>query len=116
MQFTTPQSKRRSATMIIGRIVELVGLHDFKVLFQNGEEKTCKSCKLKIVPNTEIPPTMRPSSKVDVSTVSSRSVHSNPTNESHLSDDEGLDDDLDNVLDDVINQEEDRGSSKSGSE
>ena len=47
--------------MIIGRVLEAVGLHEFKVEFENGSIQTVKSCKLKIASTDEIPPSMSPS-------------------------------------------------------
>ena len=91
-EFSTPISKRRTATMIVGKVIESIGLHDYKVLFMNGEKKTCKSCKLKIVPEDEIPSSLRASVDVEVSSLSSRSSTPNTSHVSHGSDDNLLDD------------------------
>ena len=65
LTFSTPQAKRKSKSMLIGKILAPVGLHMHKVRFIDGTEEVCNSCKLKIVPPHEIPPSLRPSQDVE---------------------------------------------------
>ena len=65
MAFATPQSRCRSKTVINGVIISAVDANLYKVRFQNGEEHECESCKLKVLPEEDIPPSLRPSNNIN---------------------------------------------------
>ena len=96
MEYSSPQLKRRYASIVFGRVIESAGLHEHKVLFANSEVKTCKSCKLRIVPDNEIPPSLRPSAEIDMSLLSPHGESSNP---SHENDDDTIDDHGNQIVD-----------------
>ena len=85
MAFATPASKRKSKTVIIGKILDAVGAHEHKVRFVNGKEIICKSCKLKVVRPEDIPPSLRSTTttteEADNSNDQSRSLEPNSDNE-----------------------------------
>ena len=66
MEYSSPSAKRRTASRIFGTVMEAIGNHEYNVRFQNGEIIPCKSSKLTVVLDEEIPPTMQNNSVNDV--------------------------------------------------
>ena len=60
MAFSTPQSRRHSKTSISGIVIGAVDANIYKVRFQNGKDIECNLCKLKVIPNEDIPPSLHP--------------------------------------------------------
>ena len=58
-EFSRPDAKRQTATQIIGHVTAVAGPNEYEVIFQNGETIRCPSSKLTVVPEEEIPPTLR---------------------------------------------------------
>ena len=86
--------------MIVGKVINSVGPQLYKVKFINGQEEICKSCKLKVVPDNEIPPSLRPVSDAsdtphDSTSPSSR-FNANDDDESYTSINEGNEESVEN--------------------
>ena len=62
LTYATPQAKRKSKSIIMGTVIAATGSKMYKVRFENGFETETESCKLKVIREEDIPPTLRVSS------------------------------------------------------
>ena len=69
LEYATPTSRRRSASVITGTVIEAMGPHYHKVRFMNGETLNCKSCKLRVVRPEDIPPSLRSTNNITQSAI-----------------------------------------------
>ena len=69
LEYSSPSAKQRTASCIFGTVMEAIRNHEYNVRFQNGEIIPCKSSKLTVVLDEDIPPTMRNNSVNDVDDV-----------------------------------------------
>lgn len=79
MTYATPQSKRRSKSIIMGKVIAATGSNMYKILFENGLETDVESCKLKVVREEDIPPTLRHSNNDDDSDNDEESFAESPS-------------------------------------
>ena len=89
--------------MIIGKIIKAIGTHEFEVQFENGTKKNCKSCKLRLVPDNEIPPFFRPSSHVEES--SSSVSDGPPLNPMSITEEDNEDEDEEELINNSDSEE-----------
>ena len=79
MTYATPESKRRSKSIIMGTVVCATGPNIYKIRFETGLETDVESCKLKVVQEEDIPPTLRPSTHEDDSDIDDDSCAVSPS-------------------------------------
>ena len=96
MTLATPQSKRRSKSIIVGKVLCAVGPNMYKVRFITGEEIDCESCKLKVISGEDVPPSLRPATSEVNSDVSSVSDDDGIINDPSEEEEEEMDASSDN--------------------
>ena len=96
-----PGARRRTRKVIVGRITNIVDEHEHEVLFQGYDVPiTCKSSKLRLVPENEIPPTFRTVSD-DIDDDPNGSISSDDDEDAFDEDYDLNEDEYDFVLDDL---------------
>ena len=88
MTFAHPQAKRRSKSMILGKVINAAGPNKYNIRFINGLETEVESCKLKVLSDEDVERLRRSNDENDDESCLSDHDSSNVSNVTASSDDE----------------------------